>query len=100
MVVAEVEANHNSPSIFNRFIEALFFYSAYFDCLEGCTDGDDKYRIIQEGMVFRDGIHNIVAAESEERYNRNVKTNVWRTFFARFGMVGIGSVSLLCIKLI
>ncbi|XP_057473025.1 GRAS family protein RAM1-like [Actinidia eriantha] len=90
MVVGEVEANHNSPSFFSRFIEALFFYSAYFDCLEDCMNGDDKYRIILEGMVFRDGIHNIVAAEGEERYNRNVKMSVWKTFFTRFGMVGIG----------
>lgn len=88
MVVIEVEANHNSPSFFNRFIEALFFYSALFDCLEEFGNQDDQYRITLEGKFFGDGIHNIVAAEGEERVNRNVKMSVWRAFFARFGMVG------------
>lgn len=88
MVVIEVEANHNSPSFFNRFIEALFFYSALFDCLEEFGNQDDQYRITLEQKFFGDGIHNIVAAEGEERVNRNVKLSVWRAFFARFGMVG------------
>ncbi|XP_052185081.1 DELLA protein RGL1-like [Diospyros lotus] len=90
MVVVEVEANHNSPSFFNRFTEALFFYSALFDCLEDCTDRDSQYRFILEGVYFGDGINNTVAAEGEERLNRNVKLNVWRAFFARYGMVEIG----------
>ncbi|XAR58373.1 hypothetical protein NMG60_11013754 [Bertholletia excelsa] len=89
MAVVEVEANHNSPSFFNRFIEVLFFYSAYFDCLEECTNRESLYRKVLEGKFFRDGIKNMVAAEGEERYNRNVKMNVWRAFFERFGMVGL-----------
>lgn len=89
MVVIEVEANHNSPSFFNRFIEALFFYSALFDCLEEFGNRDNQHRFVLEGKFFGDGIHNIVAAEGEERVNRNVKMSVWRAFFARFGMVGV-----------
>ncbi|KAK3034619.1 hypothetical protein RJ639_033574 [Escallonia herrerae] len=41
MVVTEVEVNHNSPSFVNRFIEALFFYSTFFDCLDDCMDRDN-----------------------------------------------------------
>ncbi|THG16481.1 DELLA protein RGL1-like [Camellia sinensis] len=89
MVVIEVEANHNSPSFFNRFIETLFFFSAFFDCLEDCMERENKYRMIVEGIYFRNGIHNIVATEGEERVTRSVKMNVWRAFFARFGMVGL-----------
>lgn len=34
MFVTEIEANHNSPAFVSRFVEALFYFSAYFDCLE------------------------------------------------------------------
>ncbi|KAL6177047.1 hypothetical protein ACLB2K_053679 [Fragaria x ananassa] len=85
MVVMEVEANHNSPSFVNRFIDALFYYSAFFDCLENCMK-HNKYRVIIEDLL-RKGIRNIVAAEGSERVARSVKMDVWRTFFARFRMV-------------
>ncbi|KAL6177045.1 hypothetical protein ACLB2K_053677 [Fragaria x ananassa] len=85
MVVMEVEANHNSPSFVNRFIDALFYYSAFFDCLEKCMK-HNKYRVIIEDLL-RKGIRNIVAAEGSERVVRNVKLDVWRAFFAKFGMV-------------
>ncbi|KAK3034623.1 hypothetical protein RJ639_033578 [Escallonia herrerae] len=42
-----------------------------------------------EGCYLRDGIQNIVATEGEERISRSVRINVWRAFFARFGMVEI-----------
>ncbi|KAL2341683.1 hypothetical protein Fmac_009623 [Flemingia macrophylla] len=86
MVVAEIEANHNSKSFVNRFIEALFFFSAFFDCLEACMK-DEKNRMIIESQYFNHGIRNIVAAEGVERKTRNVKIDVWRAFFSRFGMV-------------
>ncbi|XP_062029818.1 DELLA protein RGL1-like [Rosa rugosa] len=85
MVVIEVEANHNSPSFVHRFIDTLFFYSAFFDCLETCMK-QEKYRVIMEGWL-REGIRNIVAAEGSERVARSVKMDVWRAFFARFSMV-------------
>nr|GMD22041.1 DELLA protein RGL1-like [Ipomoea batatas] len=86
MVVAEVEANHNSPSFINRFVEALFFFGAYFDCLGDCLDGDDPCRRTLEGLHFGEGIRNMVAAEGEERFAKNVKIEVWRAYFARFAM--------------
>ncbi|KAM5575959.1 DELLA protein RGL1-like [Rosa sericea] len=85
MVVIEVEANHNSPSFVNRFIDTLFYYSAFFDCVETCMK-QEKYRVIMEGLL-REGIRNIVAAEGSERVTRSVKMDVWRAFFARFRMV-------------
>ncbi|KAK3034624.1 hypothetical protein RJ639_033579 [Escallonia herrerae] len=87
MVVMEVEANHNSPSFVNRFIEALVFYSAFFDSLEDCMDRGNRYRMEFEGGHIRNGIQNMVATEGEERISRSVKLNKWRAFFARFGMV-------------
>lgn len=87
MVVAEVEADHNSPSFARRFIEALFFYAAFFDCLETCINLED-FRITME-EILAVGIKNMVATERSERIYRNVRINVWRAFFIRFGMVEI-----------
>nr|KYP47582.1 DELLA protein RGL1 [Cajanus cajan] len=89
MIVLEVEANHNSPSFVTRFIEALFFYSAFFDCLETCIKHEIESRMTIE-EVLSEGIRNIVAMEGRERTVRNVKINVWRRFFARYRMVETG----------
>ncbi|XP_061350111.1 DELLA protein RGL1-like [Gastrolobium bilobum] len=89
MIVLEVEANHNSPSFVNRFIEALFFYSAFFDCLETCTKQENECRMATE-RILSAGIRNIVAMEGRERTVRNVKIDVWRRFFARYRMVETG----------
>ena len=91
MVVSEVEANHNSPSFVTRFIEALFFNSAIFDCLEVCMSNDTQIqnRLMTEAVLFGEGIRNMIAAEGEERIIRNVKMDVWRAFFSRFGMAEI-----------
>ncbi|XP_050217783.1 DELLA protein RGL1-like [Mercurialis annua] len=86
-VVVEIEANHNGPTFVNRFIETLFFYSAYFDCLDTFMQRDDENRMILESMYFGKGIKNILGTEGDERMVRNVKLDVWRVFFARFGMV-------------
>lgn len=89
MVVTEVDANHNSPSFVNRFIEALFFYGAYFDCLETYMERMDENRLALESFYFGEGIRNIVATEGDERTIRSVTIDVWRAFFARFRMVEV-----------
>ncbi|XP_015572330.1 DELLA protein RGL1 [Ricinus communis] len=89
MVINEIEANHNSPNFVNRFIEALFFYSAYFDCLETCLDHNNEHKSIIEALYSR-GIRETVAMGDNERISRNVKIDVWRAFFSRFRMVEIG----------
>ncbi|KAA8527377.1 hypothetical protein F0562_034908 [Nyssa sinensis] len=89
MVVAEVEANLNSPVFVNRFVETLFFYGAFFDCLEDCMDRNNSNRMISESIYFFHAIQNIVSAEGEERTIRHVNINIWRAFFARFGMTEI-----------
>lgn len=87
MVVTEVEANHNSKSFVKRFTEALFFFSAMFDCLESCMKREDANRLIVESLYMREGIRNIVGVGEGERKIRNVKIEVWRAFFGRYGMV-------------
>ncbi|CAN1292786.1 DELLA protein RGL3 [Linum perenne] len=90
MVVGETEANHNSPVFVSRFIEALFYYSAYFDSLETCMHEDIEYRSVIEATLAQ-GLRNMVAMEGNERTSRNVKLEVWRSFFSsRFKMVELG----------
>ncbi|KAI4310773.1 hypothetical protein MLD38_035723 [Melastoma candidum] len=89
MVITEVQANHNSPSFVARFIEALFFYSTYFDCLDMCMAEDTESRTVLEHH-FCLGINNILSAEGNDRTTRNVKIDVWRAFFRRYRMVEMG----------
>ncbi|KAM0001596.1 putative transcription factor GRAS family [Helianthus debilis subsp. tardiflorus] len=86
MVVSEAAANLNSPNFVNRFIEGLFYYGAMFDSFEECLGREDENRTITESMYFAKGINNVVASEGTERVIRHVHINVWRKFFARFGM--------------
>ncbi|KAM0001592.1 putative transcription factor GRAS family [Helianthus debilis subsp. tardiflorus] len=86
MVVCEVAANLNSPNFVNRFIEGLFFYGALFDSLEEYLGREEEIRTVTESMHFGKGISNVVASEGAERVIRHVNIDVWRKFFARFGM--------------
>ncbi|XP_008813391.1 DELLA protein RGL1-like [Phoenix dactylifera] len=87
MTVADVEAELNSPSFINRFTEALFYSSAFFDYLASFMDRDDKIRIAVEGSLLSQGIRSIIATEGSERVVRHVGISVWRSFFARYGLV-------------
>ncbi|CAN1195027.1 DELLA protein RGL1 [Linum perenne] len=89
MIVVEVEANLNSPSFGNRFVDALFHYGAVFENLDGSLKRDDAFRAeIESGLLGRQ-VSNILGSEGEERHVRGVRIGVWRKFFARFGMVEI-----------
>lgn len=102
MVVTEGEANLNSPIFVSRFTEALFFYGTLFDSLEDCMNHDGPNRTISESVYFNQAIRNVVVAEGEERTTRHVNINVWRAFFARFGMeeIELGKSSLYQAKLV
>ncbi|XP_051125995.1 DELLA protein RGL1-like [Andrographis paniculata] len=81
MVVTEVEASCNSPMFVDRFVEALFFYGAYFESMANCLKNDEKHRSLAEGTCFSSSIRNMVAAEGEDRKIRHVGIDVWRAFF-------------------
>ncbi|KAL4592396.1 hypothetical protein LXL04_005388 [Taraxacum kok-saghyz] len=85
-VVAEIEANLTSPAFSHRFIEALFFYGALFDSMSYCLTDEDSSRRVLESVFLGQTIRNIVAAEGDERTMRHVGVDVWRLYFARFGM--------------
>lgn len=86
MVVAELEANCNSPSFIGRFVESLFFFGAFFDSMADCFKGDETSRRHAESSWFRPSITNILVAEGDQRKIRHVSINVWRAFFVRFGL--------------
>ncbi|KAL0367797.1 UNVERIFIED_CONTAM: GRAS family protein RAM1 [Sesamum radiatum] len=87
MIVVEIDTNCNSPTFVWRFVEALFFYGAFFDSLAECMKNDETNRRHAESTCFRSSIRNVVAAEGEERRVRHVGLSVWRAFFAHFGLV-------------
>ncbi|GLJ20620.1 hypothetical protein SUGI_0375580 [Cryptomeria japonica] len=88
LVVSEVEAQHNSPSFPNRFIEALFYYSAYFDCLEAVRhDRNDLKRVKYEEVCLQNEIRNIIACEGESRWARHIMMDRWRCFFRMVGFI-------------
>ncbi|KAL2506834.1 DELLA protein RGL2 [Abeliophyllum distichum] len=89
MIFTEIEANCNSPIFVDRFVEALFYYGAFFDFIANCMKDDEKNRRDAESTYFSSSIRNIVAAEGEERKIRHVSMRVWRAFFARFGLVEV-----------
>lgn len=87
VTVIDVEAKHNSKFLINRFTEALFYFSALFDCLDVTMERTDINRILIEGVIYAQVIRNIIATEDNERVVRHVGISVWREFFARFGLV-------------
>ncbi|KAG9457870.1 hypothetical protein H6P81_002378 [Aristolochia fimbriata] len=89
LAVTEVEANLNSVSFNNRFIECLFFFSTWFDCLEAAMERDDPNRKSLEADFFSKGIRSMVAAEGSDRIVRHVGIDVWRSFFSRYGFAEV-----------
>lgn len=87
MIVSEMEANCNSPNFIDRFVEALFFFGAFFDTIAECMKNDEKNRREAESTCFRASKRNVLGAEGEERKVRHVSIYVWRAFLERFGLV-------------
>ncbi|CAN0888569.1 DELLA protein GAI1 [Linum grandiflorum] len=80
MVVSELEANFNSLTFSQRFVEALF-------SLDVCCEGSVEKRSTVESGVLWEWVRSVVVKEGDEREFRSVNLNVWRTFFARFAMM-------------
>lgn len=87
MVVTEVEANTDSSVFMDRFVEALFFYSANFDSFEACMDRSNQNRMILEADYFGGGIKNVITFDEDERTTMNMKIDGWKAYFKRFGIV-------------
>lgn len=86
MVVTEVTGKHNSPVFVNCFIEVLFHFSAYFDCVEDCMVRDIWLRMQSEAIYLGYLIRNMILAEDEERMHGHVNLDIWKAFFYWFDM--------------
>lgn len=88
VTVVEQEANHNGSVFLDRFTEALYYYSSFFDSLEGTVVAAPS----EEAEVYLGRqICNVVACEGEERVERHETLGQWR---GRFGSVGFEPVRL------
>jgi DELLA protein len=91
--VVEQEANHNQPSLMERFTNALFYYSAVFDSMEAISA---HRRTNTSGGIGADAylkreIFDIVCGEGSARVERHEPFNFWH---ARLGRAGFAQAPL------
>lgn len=83
VTVVEQEASHNRAGFFDRFTEALYYYSTMFDSLEAaCPVQPDK--ALAE-MYLRREICDIVCCEGAARVERHEPLAQWRDLLGRAG---------------
>ncbi|XP_062230772.1 scarecrow-like protein 3 [Phragmites australis] len=97
MVVTEQEASHNAPALTERFVEALNYYAALFDCLEVVAARGSVERARVERWMLGEQIKNIVACDGAERRERHERLERWarRMEGAGFGRVPLSYYALL-----
>ncbi|XP_074574045.1 scarecrow-like protein 3 [Curcuma longa] len=69
--------DHNSAALTERFVEALFYYAALFDCLDSTVPWQSVERLRLEKMLLGEEIKNIIACEGWERKERHEKLEQW-----------------------
>lgn len=89
VTVVEQEADHNKPGFLDRFSEALFYYSAVFDSLEGGRAGREAANLAE--IFLQKEICNIVCCEGPDRVERHEPLLKWR---GRLGRAGLRPVHL------
>ncbi|KAJ7960098.1 DELLA protein GAI [Quillaja saponaria] len=93
VTIVEQEANHNGPVFFDRFTEALHYYSNLFDSLEGSSPGltPPSQDLMMSEMYLGRQICNVVACEGPDRVERHEMLNQWKS---RMGSAGFDPVHL------
>ncbi|KAI3962105.1 hypothetical protein MKW92_043742 [Papaver armeniacum] len=84
VLMAEEEAEHNSPSLETRVSNSLKYYSAIFDSLDSNLPLNSPVRIKIEEMFARE-IRNIVSCEGIDRSERHECFDKWRVLMAQGG---------------
>ena len=82
-MVLEVEANHNGVNLLSRSVEALHYYCALFDALEGSLTRDSPDRFLIENTTCFAKIRGIVAREG----GHAVKSETWQKVLTKCGFV-------------
>ncbi|KAL6641921.1 hypothetical protein ACP70R_020102 [Stipagrostis hirtigluma subsp. patula] len=80
ILVMEQDANHNALLFCDRFIEALNYYAALFDCLHEAAAAnprraDERARV--ERMILGEEIKNILLCEGVHRHERHERLSQW-----------------------
>ncbi|KAJ7557850.1 hypothetical protein O6H91_04G012400 [Diphasiastrum complanatum] len=78
MVLVEQDSSHNGSTLSERFVEALYYYSAMFDSVDSTLPHNCHDRMTIEKHLFGEEIKNIVACEGLERLERHEKLIMWR----------------------
>ncbi|XP_062208069.1 scarecrow-like protein 3 [Phragmites australis] len=89
MVVTEQEASHNAPALTERFVEALNYYAALFDCLEVVAARGSVERARVERWMLGEEIKNIVACDGAERRERHERLERWARRLEGAGFVRV-----------
>ena len=77
VVVTEQEASHNAAPLTERFVEALNYYAALFDCLESAAPRGSVERARVERWHLAEEVKNIVACDGAERRERHERLDRW-----------------------
>ncbi|CAN1250658.1 DELLA protein GAI1 [Linum perenne] len=87
MVVTEREAEFNSSNFAHRFVEVLFHYGAYFDCIDTCLGSEEEgSKMDMESMFLSVQVKDVLVKEDAEM-TRTATIDVWRRFFRRYWML-------------
>ncbi|KAI4315369.1 hypothetical protein L6164_028185 [Bauhinia variegata] len=90
VLVAEQEAEHNSPRLENRVCNSLKYYSALFDSIDHCgLPLGSPIRMKIEEMYARE-IRNIIACEGSDRLERHQSFQNWRKMMEQGGFRCMG----------
>ncbi|GMH15756.1 hypothetical protein Nepgr_017597 [Nepenthes gracilis] len=85
VTLVEQESNTNTAPFFNRFLEALAFYTAMFESIDVARPRDDNQRINAEQHCLARDIVNVIACEGPQRVERHELLGKWKV---RFTMAG------------
>eukprot|EP00850_Spirogloea_muscicola_P002713 SM000010S04351 [mRNA] locus=s10:1175921:1180505:+ [translate_table: standard] len=88
VTLVEQNTNHNSPFFLARFYEALFYYAGLFDSIDASIPRDVTARRVFEQQVLGRAIVNVVAAEGQDRVERQESLGQWQRRMVSAGFIG------------
>uniref|UniRef100_A0ACD5T703 Uncharacterized protein n=1 Tax=Avena sativa TaxID=4498 RepID=A0ACD5T703_AVESA len=93
VTVVEQEANHNRPTLVERFVNALYYYAAVFDSMEAMSAHRGTFAaggLGAEAYLQRE-IFDIVCGEGSGRVERHEQLDLW---YQRLWRAGLAQVQL------
>ncbi|CAM0953667.1 unnamed protein product [Alopecurus aequalis] len=86
--IVEQEADHNKPSLAERFDNALFYYGAVFDSMEALSGNRRAGGLGAEAYLQRE-IFDIVCDEGSARVERHEPLSLWCARLWRAGLTNV-----------